>query len=257
MNVHSAGCSCHRVQWGIWSLMTPDLSMLNTVFKCVADADNPPACSVSVLVNVGVAGSFWQCDWSWLYKVCSEVTLLISLLGFAQLAAALAFHLVKHPQSPFKVNPGRVLATRTELIFTRDPMQINSGIWHSVSFDIFSLSFWGLAASHGPLRVHRLVMTTLDEFSDLLTWAWGYPSSVTVSPSLSAEVEVRTIPLRAAAVDGCALKDENTGQRKNRLSQSVERINEVDHMISYEAGICFASQGKCFTYITTHTWSCH
>ncbi len=42
-----------------------------------------------------------------------------------------------------------------------------------------------------------------------------------MSPSRCAEVEVRTVPQRAAAIDGCALKGGHTGQREKKFVTSV------------------------------------
>lgn len=100
-----------RVWRGRWSHMTHDLSVFNTVFKRAADSGIPPICSASAQQwkqNIGITGSFWQRDSSWLHIVCSEVTLLSGFFFFFWLAATLAFHLAKthNVQSIQEVNPG-------------------------------------------------------------------------------------------------------------------------------------------------------
>ena len=48
-----------------------------------------------------------------------------------------------------------------------------------------------------------------------------------VSPSLSAEVEVRTAPQRAAAIDGCALKGGHRTKGKIDCHTEQRRMNSV------------------------------
>lgn len=87
--------------------------------------------------NVGVTGGFWHCDWSWLHRVCRELTLYISLSGFVRLAITPALSLRKRDiNSRCESRKQEVLPARVKLIFTCPE------IWHSVLFDIFSESFF-------------------------------------------------------------------------------------------------------------------